>query len=177
MNLEKLLIKNRKCGSCSVCCHALRIEQPNLKKLAGVPCQHLKPKGGCSIYSERPPVCQTWYCGWRILKIGPELRPDRCGVLIRFDGTSLCFQPIEDGKVSSLLDPEILRIIGSSIFNKMKVEISIPTREGYCSSNVDVTEAMSESVKSQEYQQMRSKMIQLIQFAAKSKTDPIEPLN
>lgn len=31
MSLEKLLIKNRKCGSCSVCCTSLRIEQPTLK--------------------------------------------------------------------------------------------------------------------------------------------------
>ncbi len=37
MSLEKLLIKNRKCGSCSVCCTLLRIEQPTLKKLADVP--------------------------------------------------------------------------------------------------------------------------------------------
>lgn len=33
MSLEKLLIKDRKCGSCSVCCKSLRIEEPELKNL------------------------------------------------------------------------------------------------------------------------------------------------
>lgn len=176
MSLEKLLIKNRKCGSCSVCCTSLRIEQPTLKKLADIPCQHLKPQGGCSIYDERPSVCRTWYCGWRILDIGPEMRPDRSGVLIRFDGSSLCFQPVDKNRVSALLDPEPLRVLGASIDHGMKVEISIPTREGYCSANLDVTEHMLGVVKSRELAQVRSALIAAIQFAADSKTDPVEPL-
>lgn len=177
MNLGKLLVKNRKCGSCSVCCHTLRIEEPTLNKLAGVPCQHLKQQGGCSIYSERPSVCQNWYCGWRLFNLDSSLRPDRCGVLIRYEGTSLCFQPIDSGKVSVLLDSQILNAICSAIDNKIKVQLSIPTREGYCSSTVDITEAMFGAVKSREYQQIRSTILKIIQFAANSKTDPISPLN
>ncbi|WP_134798197.1 YkgJ family cysteine cluster protein [Shigella flexneri] len=38
--------------------------------MADIPCQHLKHQGGCAIYDERPSVCRTWYCGWRILDIG-----------------------------------------------------------------------------------------------------------
>ncbi|HCB3267213.1 MULTISPECIES: YkgJ family cysteine cluster protein [Citrobacter] len=176
MSLEKLLIKNRKCGSCSVCCTSLRIEQPTLKKLADVPCQHLKPQGGCSIYDERPSVCRTWYCGWRILDIGPEMRPDRSGVLIRYDGSSLCFQPVDKNRVSALIEPEPLRILGGLVAQGMKVEISVPTKEGYCSSNINVTEHMSEVVKSREYAKMRSALLAAIQFASQSKTDPVEPL-
>lgn len=177
MSLEKLLIKDRKCGSCSVCCKSLRIEEPELKKFAGVPCQHLKAQGGCPIYNDRPSLCRTWYCGWRVFGIGPEMRPDRCGVLIRFDGKALCFQPVNDGQVTTLLDPEPLRVLSSSIANGMTVQISIPTKEGFCSSNVDVTAAMTEVVKTREFDKIRATMIGLIQFAANSKTDPIAPLN
>ena len=176
MSLENLLIKDRKCGTGSVCCHSLRIEQPNLKKLADVPCQYLRPQGGCSIYNARPDVCRTWYCGWRIMDVGPEMRPDRSGVLIRFDGSALCFQPVDKDRVSSLLDSEPLRVLGASIANGMKVEISVPTKEGYCSANLDVTELMSEVVKSREYEKMRSALLAAIQFASHSKTDPVEPL-
>lgn len=176
MSLEKLLIKNRKCGSCSVCCTSLRIEQPTLKKLADVPCQHLKPQGGCSVYNERPDVCRTWYCGWRIMDIGPEMRPDRSKVLIRSDGSSLCFQPVDKDRVSALLEPEPLRVMGSALVQGLKVKISVPTREGYCSSNLDVTEHMSEVVQSREYAKMRSALLAAIQHASDLKTDPVEPL-
>lgn len=176
MSLEKLLIKNRKCGSCSVCCTSLRIEQPTLKKLADVPCQHLKPQGGCSIYDERPSVCRTWYCGWRIMDVGPEMRPDRSGVLLRINGASLCFQPVDKNRVSSLLDAEPLRIMGSAIVQGMSVEISVPTKDGFCSSNLDVTEHMTEVVKSRDYAKMRSALLAAIQFASSLETDPEAPL-
>lgn len=177
MNLEKRLIKDRKCGSCSVCCTSLRIEEPSLKKLADVPCHNLRTQGGCAIYNDRPQVCRNWYCGWRIMKIGPEMRPDRSGVLIRFEGESVCFQPVIDDQVSALLEEEPLRVLGSLIANNVKVDISIPTKEGFCSANIDVTEHMSEAVKSREYPKMRSALLSAIQFASLSQTDPVKPLS
>ncbi|HHE4766096.1 TPA: hypothetical protein ACPETS_005060, partial [Enterobacter hormaechei] len=87
------------------------------------------------------------------------------------------FQPVNDGQVTTLLDPEPLRVLSSSIANGMTVQISIPTKEGFCSSNVDVTAAMTEVVKTREFDKIRATMIGLIQFAANSKTDPIAPLN
>lgn len=32
MEVEKMLVKDRKCGSCSVCCVSLAIDEPELKK-------------------------------------------------------------------------------------------------------------------------------------------------
>lgn len=105
------------------------------------------------------------------------MRPDRSGVLIRFDGISLCFQPVDKNRVSALLEPEPVRVMGAVISQGMKVEISVPTKEGYCSCNADVTEHMSQVIKSREYTKMRSALLAAIQFASQSKTDPVEPLN
>jgi len=36
------------------------------------------------VYETRPPVCRTWFCGWRQFKfIHSALRPDTAGVLVR----------------------------------------------------------------------------------------------
>ncbi|MCM7396640.1 hypothetical protein P0240_07375 [Enterobacter cloacae] len=111
------------------------------------------------------------------MDIGPEMRPDRSKVLIRFEGSSLCFQPVDKNHVSALLEPEPLRVMGAVIAQGMKVEVSVPTKEGFCSANMDVTEHMSEVVKSREYAKMRSALLAAIQFSSQSKTDPIQPLN
>lgn len=70
------------CGPCQACCVALKIDTPQLRKKAQVPCLHLTQKG-CGIYEGRPPVCRSFLCGWRLL---PELdaswRPDLCGVML-----------------------------------------------------------------------------------------------
>jgi len=70
------------CGRCQVCCVALKIKDPQLRKDAQVPCPHLVAKG-CGIYESRPPVCRSFLCGWRLM---PELdaswRPDVSGVML-----------------------------------------------------------------------------------------------
>ena len=70
------------CGPCQVCCVALKIKAPQLRKEAQIPCLHLVAKG-CGIYESRPPVCRSFLCGWRLM---PELdaswRPDLSGVML-----------------------------------------------------------------------------------------------
>lgn len=70
------------CGPCQVCCVALKIKTPQLRKDAQIPCPHLVAKG-CGIYESRPPVCRSFLCGWRLM---PELdaswRPDVSGVML-----------------------------------------------------------------------------------------------
>jgi len=70
------------CGPCQVCCVALKIKTPQLRKDARSPCPHLVEKG-CGIYESRPPVCRSFLCGWRLM---PELdaswRPDLSGVML-----------------------------------------------------------------------------------------------
>jgi hypothetical protein len=61
---------------------ALKIKDPQLRKDAQVPCPHLVAKG-CGIYENRPLVCRSFLCGWRLM---PELdaswRPDMSGVML-----------------------------------------------------------------------------------------------
>lgn len=59
----------------------MKIDEPDLKKGDGEVCPKLV-EGRCSIYHTRPTTCRTWFCGWRLMKIGEKLRPDRSGVLL-----------------------------------------------------------------------------------------------
>jgi hypothetical protein len=77
------LVPERECGTCTVCCKSLKIDAPEIKKLADVLCPHCTHAVGCKIYETRPQVCEGWYCGWRRMPhLDDEWRPDRCGVLI-----------------------------------------------------------------------------------------------
>jgi hypothetical protein len=47
-----------------------------------VPCRHLSPKG-CGLHPHWPKLCQTWFCGWRLIPGLPEeWRPDLSGILL-----------------------------------------------------------------------------------------------
>lgn len=75
-------LAKRACGPCTVCCTALKIETPELRKPAGTPCKHLCGSG-CGIYETRPPVCQQFLCGWRLFpELTADWRPDLSGVLV-----------------------------------------------------------------------------------------------
>jgi len=72
----------RTCGPCTACCVELKIDVPQLRKKARVPCQHLSASG-CGIYENRPPVCRQFLCGWRLFEdLGDDWRPDLCGALM-----------------------------------------------------------------------------------------------
>ena len=121
---NKLLVQNRECGACTACCVELVIEDPELVKLPGVKCPHLKRKGGCSIYETRPETCKNWYCMWRYMPLlGDEWRPDQKSVLIKrvFDNIpagyegkiALNFEII--GKKSIIHDINFIEVIGGYI--------------------------------------------------------------
>ena len=75
-------LDKRRCDSCSVCCVALKIAQPQLRKKAGTPCPHLSG-AGCGIYESRPGICRQFLCGWRLFEeLDDSWRPDRSGVLV-----------------------------------------------------------------------------------------------
>ncbi|MFS7253455.1 YkgJ family cysteine cluster protein [Rahnella rivi] len=178
MSLEKMLIKGRKCGSCSACCVSLRINEPTLKKQADVPCSNLRPQGGCAIYEDRPSVCKTWYCGWRILPMmGPALRPDRSNLLVRFSGSDWTFQPVSSDHTSVLMSEEVLSVIGGLVSNGQKTFISIPTKEGYCHSITLINDVLGEAIRGQSFSEVRGIMMSLIIGNSQARTDPISPLD
>lgn len=72
----------KSCGPCQACCVSLKIDTPQLRKKAHVPCPHLVHKG-CGIYDSRPPVCRGFLCGWRLLPaLDTSWRPDLSGVML-----------------------------------------------------------------------------------------------
>lgn len=75
----------RQCGSCNVCCAAMKVTA--LNKPAGVRCEHMTDRG-CGNYAHRPQVCRTWYCMW--VRDGGRVfheseRPDKIGVFFSAD--------------------------------------------------------------------------------------------
>jgi hypothetical protein len=60
-------VHGRSCGSCSLCCKLLPINDDQLKKAADVWCKNCAPgKGGCTIYENRPLSCRRFLCLWLI---------------------------------------------------------------------------------------------------------------
>lgn len=79
-----LLVQDRECGECTVCCVNLTINDPELEKLPGVKCPHMIREGGCKIYSSRPKTCADWYCMWRFMpSLDESWRPDLKGIVIK----------------------------------------------------------------------------------------------
>jgi hypothetical protein len=72
----------RVCGSCTVCCTGVlhtEIHGENIYR--GKPCRYVD-SDGCSIYSDRPPVCISYTCAWLIDRNVPRwLKPSECGVV------------------------------------------------------------------------------------------------
>ncbi len=75
-------LPHRTCGPCTACCVLLEIQDPAIAKPAGTPCRHLSAKG-CGLHPHWPKLCQTWFCGWRLIPGLPEeWRPDLSGILL-----------------------------------------------------------------------------------------------
>lgn len=79
---------DNKCGSCTACCKVYAI--PELNKPAGDWCAHCAIGKGCTTYDDRPAMCVAFECVWlqsqRHIKLGIELRPDKCKVV--FNGST-----------------------------------------------------------------------------------------
>jgi hypothetical protein len=154
------LVPGRECGSCTVCCKTLKIDVPELKKLAGVLCDHCSIGVGCRIYRDRPPVCEQFYCAWRgLAHLGDEWRPDRCGVLIclvgrgegippEFRQIGLKFDVVDSPRVLTW-DP-LIKFIGSEIERRNPVFLGIPTPVGYERRKVFLNDALAQAVASRQ---------------------------
>lgn len=70
----------RRCGSCSLCCRVLRVDE--LRKLGGTPCAHQRAEGGCGIHPVRPGICRAYRCLWLRGGLGEDDRPDRLGAVL-----------------------------------------------------------------------------------------------
>jgi hypothetical protein len=137
---ETRLIEGRNCGTCDVCCVTLTIDDPELKKVQGYRCPHLKPSQGCSIYDTRPHTCRTFYCGWRRLKwVRGSLCPDRSGVLaelageIEPDGTRRLGVAITLLNRAALKAEGLAETVTAAVAAQVPVFLTIPGPPGYTS--------------------------------------------
>ncbi len=68
------------CGTCTECCRVMGVVE--IGKPAQAWCPHCERGKGCGIYTDRPPTCAGFRCGWLANDLSTELRPDRCHVLL-----------------------------------------------------------------------------------------------
>jgi hypothetical protein len=74
-DVEPALVTGRSCGTCSLCCKVLPIQE--LGKPAGKWCIHCAPGSGCSQHADRPQACRRFFCSWRLdPNLGPEWKPE-----------------------------------------------------------------------------------------------------
>jgi hypothetical protein len=70
------LVPGRSCGSCSLCCKVVGVDE--LAKPIGAWCRHCNRQNGCAIYDTRPASCRMFICQWMLAEnLGPEWKPDR----------------------------------------------------------------------------------------------------
>jgi hypothetical protein len=170
-NRKDYLVTGRECGSCTACCKTLRINAPELKKFAGVLCEHCTAGKGCTIYDTRPQVCRGFYCGWRAMAyLGDEWRPDLCGVLIgvvgegqgipaEFRQVGLKFDIVDSPQVLTW-DP-LIKLIAAEVERKRPVFLGVPTPTGYERRKVFLNYSLAVAVSSRD----RHRIVQGLQEA------------
>lgn len=81
-NDDKMPVTDRECGSCSLCCKLVKVDE--LNKPAGQWCKHCLPKaGGCQIHGSHPANCQKFSCVWLTSPdFGDEWYPARCKMVL-----------------------------------------------------------------------------------------------
>lgn len=107
------LVPGRSCGECNACCDVPTIDTADLIKKPGVLCRHWR--GGCSIYEKRPGTCREFFCGWRLIPLPEDWRPDRLKVLLIM-GTDVAADGRQDGVRIHLFGPHN-RILWAPLVN------------------------------------------------------------
>jgi hypothetical protein len=172
------LVSGRECGSCTVCCKSLKINVPELKKLADVLCDHCTQGVGCKIYETRPSVCKGWYCGWRRMRyLNDDWRPDRCGVLIGIIGgedqgipagfpqVGLKFDIVDSSRVLTW-DP-LIGFIRSEIERGRPVFLGVPTPVGYEKRKVFLNHLLAHAVASRDRVLMINGLVEAFQMGVR----------
>ena len=98
----------RSCGSCSLCCKLLQVNDSPFFKPAGKWCEHCRPgNGGCAIYDQRPELCRAWVCGWLLHPtVGDEWQPTRSKMVINGEAVD---QKAQQVWCTILVDPGYAR--------------------------------------------------------------------
>lgn len=176
------LVPGRECGTCNACCVVPSIDDPELRKLPGVPCVNTRPDGGCAIYETRPRTCRDFFCGWRRAAwIGEDLRPDRSGVYIRLTndpkltGTSSLRALIITVLRAEALDaPGLTAAIATAMKAGMPGYVVVPGKPGFTSCRMALPDEFNALASAGNHASMRDRLTALYRDGLNSldKTKP-----
>lgn len=143
--LDGEVLADRDCGGCNVCCVALTIDDPALQKVQGYRCRNATLDNRCAIYADRPKTCRSFECGWRLLKwVKPGLRPDKSGVLIRFqagpDGMGIIVTLLTN---AALKAEGLAETVAAAVAAGAPVYLHVPGPPGYTSAQARIDEALA----------------------------------
>ena len=152
--MEPELIAGRECGSCNVCCVALTIDEPTLRKPQGFRCRNAQRDNGCSIYPDRPPTCRSFFCGWRQLPwVRAGLRPDRSEVLVRLhhevsreDGSRRMGVIFTILTKAGLKAEGLAESVAAAVAAEVPVYLHIPGPPGWTSGQARINDALRHAV-------------------------------
>lgn len=65
------------CGTCTLCCKVLIIQDLTPEKPKDQWCRHAKKSSGCGVYDMRPESCREYQCVWLKLGLPAHQRPDK----------------------------------------------------------------------------------------------------
>ena len=150
---EAGLVPGRDCGTCTVCCYALPIDNEELQKPPGEVCRNCTGRG-CRIYETRPKTCRGFYCGWWLLpQLDDDWRPDKSGVLVtpqnenvpeRFvlrEGIEFMVLAGED----AVRRPGFVETLLGFVRHEVATFIAIPGPVGYFATRFFVNDVLKES--------------------------------
>ncbi|MBL6937399.1 MAG: hypothetical protein ISS15_00140 [Alphaproteobacteria bacterium] len=131
----------KSCGSCTVCCTALAIETPGLRKQPGIACVHCTSTG-CGIYETRFPICRTYFCGWfGLAELDESWRPDRSGLLISPHGAGIEFLVL--GGEAAVRRPQFLALLARMLAGGTPVFVAVPGPAGHYPARVQINAPLS----------------------------------
>lgn len=112
----------RSCGSCSLCCSVLRVDE--LKKPAGFDCPQQQGEAGCAIHETRPNVCRSYHCLWLQGGLEDDERPDQTGGIIDLESTGFGVQlSIREAHLNAFDESPGLQAIAARYREEMRVRI------------------------------------------------------
>ena len=83
MEMTPAVIEGRRCGTCTLCCKVMTVEE--LRKPNGQWCPHCVKGRGCAIYSDRPNECLRFQCGYLLWPaLGEHWLPARSKLVVAF---------------------------------------------------------------------------------------------
>jgi hypothetical protein len=178
---EQALVPGRTCGTCNVCCIALTIDEPALRKPQGFRCRNAQSDNSCAIYETRPDTCRTFFCGFRQLRwVRDTLRPDVSGVLIKQHGEiARATGQRRMGIAVTLLNGDALKAEGlaetvaAAVAADIPVFLNVPGPPGYTSAEARMNEVLADAV----HRRDKSEILKLLRIARSKgrsgKRDPI----